>query len=163
MAEAELTFLKGTVRTVGRVDAVEDGVVTITTPVGHSQRIISTPDTVLLNAARGTSRNVRAGSRVVVKTEAGAPDAIEIVVLPAGNLIGTLVVADTPDSITTRNLYGKLATMNTVGARIEVATVGALSDVRIGSTILVRAKLTDPASFDAYEILVLPEDTAFGS
>jgi hypothetical protein len=164
MPEAELNFLKGTTRTVGRVDAVEPGVVTISTPVGNSQRITTTLDTVVMSAAPGTLRDLRAGDRIVVKSEAGAQaEAIEVVVLPAGNLIGTPVVAVAPDSITTKDLYGKLVTMNTVGARIELATLGTLSDVEVGSTILVRAKVTDAASFDALEILVLPDGTAFGS
>jgi hypothetical protein len=164
MPEAEPNYLKGTTRTVGRVDAVDAGVVTISTPVGTSQRITSTPDTVVMNAAPGTVRDIRAGDRIVAKSEAGArTEAIEVVVLPAGNPIGTPVVAVAPDSITTRDLYGNLITMNTIGARIELATLGTLSDVRVGSTILVRAKLTDAASFDAYEILVLPEGTAFGN
>jgi hypothetical protein len=164
MPEAELNLVGQARRTVGQVIALDPSLVTIITPAGQSQQIATTGETTVMNAIAGTLRDVRAGARIVVKYQRGSQtDAAELVVLPATSLNGVQVVADTPDSITIRNLSGQLVTVNTSGARVDKATSGSTNDVSIGSTILVRAKVANAGNLAAEEIMVLPDGTAFGT
>jgi hypothetical protein len=163
MADAEPNLLRETRRTVGRVDAVEPNLITIATPGGQTQQITITSDTVIVKGALGTSQDLREGARIVVKYEPGAQQhVVEVVVLPAESLHGLPIVAVTPDSLTIRNLSGELVTVSTSGARIDTTTVGTASEITLGSTVFVRAKLGDAGKLAADDVIVLPDGTAFG-
>jgi hypothetical protein len=73
------------------------------------------------------------------------------------------VVAIAPNAITMKNLLGELFTVNTAGAQIDTTTIATVFDIPMESTIFVRAKRANSRSLAADEIIVLPEDTAFGS
>lgn len=164
MADAEPDLLRETRRTVGRVDAVEPNLLTIATPGGQTQQIAMTSDTVVVKGTVGTSQDLREGARIVVKYEAGSQEqVVEVVVLPAESLHGLPVVAVTPDSLTIRNLSGQLVTVNTAGARIDTTTVGTASEISLGSTVFVRAKLGKGGKLAADDVIVLPDGTAFGA
>jgi hypothetical protein len=164
MPEAELNLVGEVRRTVGRVNALDPSLVTIATPTGQTQQISTTDETVVMTAAVGALRDVRAGSRVVVKNQPGLPnEALEVVVLPATSLHGVPVVADTPDSITIRHLLGNLVTVNTAEARVDKATSGTINDMTIGSTIFVRGRIVGAGNLAAEEIIVLPDGTTFGT
>ncbi len=137
--------------------------VTIVTPAGDTQRITTTGETIVLRTAVETLRNVHAGARVVVWNQPDSPtDAVEVVVLPAERNSGVPVVAVAPDSLTTKNLFGRLLTVNTTEARIDKATTGTVRDVTIGSTIVVRGEGTTPGTLAADEIIVMPDGRTFG-
>ena len=53
--------------------------------------------------------------------------------------------------------------VNTKRAQIDAASFGDLSDVFEGATILARVAVDDGQLAGAYEIIVLPDDTTFGS
>ncbi len=163
MADEKSNLFGETTRTVGRVDAVEPNLIRIATPGGQTQQITTTGDTVIVKGAVGTSQDLREGARIVVKYQPGSPEhAVEVVVLPAESRHGVPVVAVTPDSLTIRNLGGELVTVNTAGTRIDKTTVGNASEITVGSTVLVRAKLADAGKLAADDIIVLPDGTAFG-
>ncbi len=148
--------------TVGRVNAVDPTMLIIIAPTGVSQRITMTSETVVARGGLGTHTDVRAGDRVMVNRPSNQ-EAVEIVVLPPGSPHGVLVVADTPDSLTIKNLAGKLVTMNKAGVRIDTTTVGTVREITDGSTVFVRAKVVGSGEWTAVEIIVLPDGTAFGT
>lgn len=122
-----------------------------------------TSETVVARGGLGTSADVRAGDRIMVKNRLGTQEAVEIVVLPPKSPHGVLVVADTPDSLTSKNLAGQLVTMNKKGVRIDTTTVGTVREITGGSTVFVRAKVVGSGEWSAVEIIVLPDGTAFGT
>jgi hypothetical protein len=164
MPEGDLNLVGQTRRTVGRVTSLEPTLVTIATPTGQTQQITTTGETAVMNATVGVLRDVRAGARIVVMDREDSENhAREVVVLPATSLHGVPVVADTPDSITIRNLSGQLVTVNTTGARVDKATNGNIGDITVGGTVFVRAKAAGTGNLTAEEIIVLPAGTAFGT
>ena len=119
---------------------------------------------MVMKGAVGTFEDVQAGARVVVKKQPGTfKDAVEVIVLPADLHSGLPLVSVSPDSMTMKNLGGELFTVNTAGAQIDTTTVATIDEIRMGSTIFVRARAADSRSMAADEIIVLPDDTAFGS
>jgi hypothetical protein len=68
-----------------------------------------------------------------------------------------------PDVLTIKNLWGELYTVNTAGAQIDTTTVATVGEIPMGSTIFVRATRANARSLAADEIVVLPEDTDFGT
>lgn len=164
MAEAAPNRAGEAILTVGRVNALGPALVSIATPAGQAQRIKMSSETVVVKGAVGTFEDVQAGARVVVKKQPGAlDDAVEVIVLPADSHHGLPVVSVAPDSMTMKNLLGELFTMNTAGAQINTTTVATIDEIRMGSTIFVRARPADSRSMAADEIIVLPDDTAFGN
>jgi hypothetical protein len=162
MAEMEPDLRRKTTLTVGRVNALGPALVSIATPAGQPQRIKMSSETVVVIAVSGTFEDVHEGARVVVKTQHGTNEAVEVVVLPAESRHGLPVVTVAPDSMTIKNLWGELFTVNTVRAQIDTTMVGTIGDIPMGSTIFVRARRADSRSLAADEIFVLPDDTAFG-
>jgi hypothetical protein len=164
MGEAASSRAGATILTVGRVNALGPALMSIATPTGQAQRIKMSSETVVAKGAVGTFEDVQAGARVVVKKQPGTfKDALEVIVLPADSHSGLPVVSVSPDSMTMKNLGGELFTVNTAGAQIDTTTVATIDEIRMGSTIFVRARTADSRSMAADEIIVLPDETAFGS
>jgi hypothetical protein len=162
VADAKPNLIRGTL-TVGRVNALGPALVSIATPTGQAQRITMSSETLVVKGAVGTFEDVHVGARVVFKAQPGTTDAVEVVVLPAESHGGLPVVAVAPHAITLKNLWGELFTVNTSGAQIDTTTVATVGEIPMGSTIFVRAKRADSRSLAADEIIVLPEDTDFGT
>jgi hypothetical protein len=164
MADGEPDLARGTRLTVGRVNALGPALLSIATPAGQAQRIKMTNETVVVKGAVGSFDDVYAGARVVVKKLPGAmKDAAEVVVLPAESHHGLPGIAVDEDSMTLKNLLGELFTVNTAGAQIDTTRLATIGEITMGSTIFVRARPADSRSLAADEIIVLPDDTAFGS
>ncbi len=164
MAEAEPDFGRETRLTVGRVNALGPALLSIATPAGQPQRIKMTSETVVVKGAIGSFDDLYEGARVLVKKLPGVSgEAAEVVVLPAESHHGLPVIAVEPDSMTLKNLLGELFTMNTAGAQIDTTTAATIGEITMGSTIFVRARPADSRSMAADEIIVLPDDTAFGT
>jgi hypothetical protein len=163
VADAKPDLIRGTTLTVGRVNALGPALVSIATPGGLAQRITMSSETLVARGAVGTFEDVYVGARVIIKTQPGTTEAVEVVVLPPESNHGLPVVAVAPDVITLKNIAGQLFTLNTAGAQIDTTTVATVGEIPMGSTIFVRAKRANSRSLAADEIIVLPEDTAFGS
>jgi hypothetical protein len=151
--------------TVGRVTEAAPASVTIDTPGGLSQTVLTTPQTVVVKASAGAPSDVVPGARVVVKyvPTSQRQQVAELVVLGSGSLHGLPVVDATADSITIRNLGGEAVTVDTTGASVDKTSAASASDVAVGAMIFVRAKLVENGDLVAEEIIVLPVDTVFGS
>jgi hypothetical protein len=151
-------------RTVGTVDAVETGAISITTPNGQKQHLWTSGETLVMKARVGRRKDVHTGARIFVKRDPEHPNrAIEVVLLPRTSQYGMPIVAAAPNSVTFKDMLGNLVTVNTRPAKIDTTTFGDLADVYIGSTIFARVAVTDAGELaGAYEIIILPEDTAFG-
>jgi hypothetical protein len=164
MPEAEPNPFQQMARTVGQVVGIESGRVSITTPVGQKQQIVTTSETIVVNAEIGDHNDVHAGDRVIVKTRApGQLEAVELVVLPATSSHGLPVVAVAPDSVTYKALSGDMITVGTTSARIDKTTIGSIRDIGTGATVFALVQLTDGGTLAADELIVLPNDTAFGT
>jgi hypothetical protein len=162
---AESLNLQRSARTVGTVDAVEPDMIAITTPAGQSQHLWTSHETRVMTARVGRRKDVHTGARIFVKRHPERTNlALEVVVLPATSQYGTPIIAAAPDSVTFKDMFGNLVTVNTRKARIDTTAAGDLEDVYVGSTVFARVAVTDDGELaGAYEIIVLPEDTAFGS
>jgi hypothetical protein len=163
VADAKPDLIRGTTLTVGRVNALGPALVSIATPAGQPQRITMSSDTLVVKGAVGTFEDVYVGARVLVKTQPGTTDAVEVVVLAPESRHGLPVVDVAPDVLTLKNLWGELYTVNTAGAQIDTTTVATVGEIPMGSTIFVRATRANARSLAADEIIVLPEDTDFGN
>jgi hypothetical protein len=167
VADAKSDTSRATTLTVGRVKALGPALVSIATPAGQAQLIKMSNETLVVMGVVGVFEDVYVGARVVIKaragTQPGTPDAVEVVVLPPESHHGLPVVAIAPNAITIKNLLGELFTVNTAGAQIDTTTIATVFDIPMESTIFVRAKRANSRSLAADEIIVLPEDTAFGS
>jgi hypothetical protein len=158
------TVLQRAARTVGVVDAVDNDVVTITTPAGQQQDLHLASNTVIMHAVAGRRRDLHTGARVILKKEPERPNvAVEVLVLPPTTPYGSPVVAAAPDSLTIKNLGGTLVTVNTRRAKINATTPGDAGDIQIGRTVFARLSLQQGRVVGAYEVIVLPDDTSFGT
>ena len=164
MPEAEPNPFQQMTRTVGQVVGIESSGVSITTPVGQKQQIVTTSETVIVKTKVGDHKDVHAGDRVIVKTRApGQLEAVELIVLPATSSHGLPVVVVAPDSLTYKGLSGDMITVGTTGARIDKSTIGSTRDISTGATVFALVQLTDGGTMAADELIVLPNDTAFGT
>jgi len=162
---ADALNLQRSARTVGTVDAVEPDAITITTPAGQNQRLWTSRETLVMKARVGRRKDVHTGARIFVKRHPERQNrAVELVLLPKSSQYGAPIIAAAPDSVTFKDMLGNLVTVNTRQAKIDTTDFGDLDDVYVGSTVFARVALTDAGELaGAYEIIILPEDTAFGT
>ena len=80
--------------------------VSIATPAGQAQRITMSSETLVVKSAVDTFEDVCVGARVVVKTQPGTTDAVEVVVLAPASRHGLPVVDVAPDVLTTKEPLG---------------------------------------------------------
>jgi hypothetical protein len=155
-------------RTVGRVTALDAATLTVLTPAGKVQQLRVDDSTAVFRTAPGDGEDINDDSRIVVKRYADSPkSAQEVIVLPGDSPYGVPVVEREPDWVTTRNSGGKLAETYLGYATISRTRVGSFSDhVPKGSMIfgfVERTDNTNEREFTAKLLIVLPQDTAFGS
>jgi hypothetical protein len=164
-AVADVPNLQPFARTVGTVDTVEPDSITITTPAGLQQHLWTSGETLVMKASVGRRKDIHTGARIFVKRHPERPTrAIEVVLLPKASQYGVPIIAAAPDSVTFKDMLGNLVTVNTREAKIDTTAFGDLDDVYVGSTVFARVAVTPAGKLaGAYEIIVLPDDTAFGS
>jgi len=162
---AQRLNLRQAARTVGTVEDVQGDLVTITTPTAQRQELWTTDETRVWLARAGRRKDVHTGARVMLKTDPERPTvAVEVVVLPSRSKYGIPVVALAPNSLTYEGMGGHLVTVAIPKARIDTSSAGDLSDVAPGRKIFARVAVTEEGTLaGAYEIIVLPDDSLFGS
>lgn len=150
-------------RTVGRVDTIDDESVLITTPNGQQQRLWTTNETRVQRCVAGRRKDVCTGARVIVRNHPDrVAEATEIIVLPKNSAYGMPVIAAAPDSVTLKGLGGKLTTVSTKRAMIDLVADGEWEDVFEGAAVFARVALGEGGEVvGAYEIIVLPDDTTY--
>jgi hypothetical protein len=161
---ADKLNLQRAARTVGVVQAVQDDVLTIVTPAGQQQDLQLAGNTVISRAVPARRRDLHTGARIVTKNEPNRPNhALEVLIVPSTSPYGSPIVASAPDSLTVKNLGGGLGTVVTRRAKINATTSATLDDIEVGRTVFARLAVENGQLVGAYEVIVLPEDTAFGT
>jgi hypothetical protein len=167
-AVAEEQSTAESTRTVGRVTAVDGTTLTLLTPAARVQQITVDETTAVFLTAPGDAADVTEDSRVVVKYHVDSPtSAQEVIVLPGDNPYGLPVVQCEPDWVTTKNALGKLLETYLGYSTIKRTRLGSYEDVAEGSMLFgfIARRTSDESQrdFTAKVLIVLPEDTAFGS
>src|SRR4051794_10091012 len=151
-------------RTVGRVTAFDGNTLTVLTPTGKLQPIAVPSSTVVLIASKGTVEDVAIGDRVVFKFFSDSPQsAEEIIVLPADDAYGFPVMEAEDQWISVKGIYGNLNEMYLGYAKVHTTALGSLDDVTKGSIVFGLLDVGDQLALSAAEIVILPENTTFGS
>jgi hypothetical protein len=150
--------------TVGRVKSFKRGTFTILTPNGRFQRVGTTPETIAVDARESRDDSVEVGDRVVVKYEPkqGA-QASEVLVMLRDQSLGVLVAAVDGDVVETKNHLGLAGRIELAAAPVRRVQPATIEDVVNGSIIYAYLTVSTAGALAAKEIVILPEDTSFGS
>jgi hypothetical protein len=145
---------------VGKVTATKAGSITVTTKKRGTQTVVTTATTVFAKAAHGTIADVHTGLRVLVTV-----GATEIIVLPATSKLGRVVTKVGSDLIKIAKGNGLPAgSLKTADVHlVSTAKPATAADVSTGDSVLVGGHTTNPTTFEAVEIIVLPADSGFAS
>lgn len=157
-----------TTRTVGRVTSVADNTLTLLTPAGRVQQIATSETTVVFQTEPADADDVAEDCRVIVKYYVDSPkSAQEVIVLPNDHPYGLPVVERDPDWITLKNRIGSLIETYLGYSRIETVSPATVDDIAKGATLfgIVERSMADGATrdFSAHALIILPDDTTFGS
>jgi hypothetical protein len=168
-AVAEERSTMETARTVGRVTSVDSTTFTLLTPAGKLQQIGVDDTTVVFRTAPGDADDITDDSRLVVKYHVDSPSsAQEVIVLPGDSPYGFPVIEREPDWVTVKNAFGKSIETYLGYSAIKRTKLGSYGDdVEKGSMlfgfIAWRTRDDNEIEFTGKVLIVLPEDTAFGS
>jgi hypothetical protein len=168
-AVAEERSTMETARTVGRVTSVDDTTFTLLTPAGKLQQIGVDDTTVVFRTAPGDADDITDDARLIVKYHVDSPSsAQEVIVLPGDNLYGFPVIEREPDWVTVKNAIGKSIETYLGYSAIKRTKLGSYGDdIAKGSMLFGflawRRREDDELEFTAKVLIVLPDDTAFGS
>ena len=145
---------------VGKVTATTPGSITVTTKQRGAQTIVTTATTVFEKAAPGTIADVHTGLRVLVTVGAK-----EMIVLPATSKLGRVVTKVGSDLIKIAKANGLPAgSFKTADVHlVSIVKPATAADVSTGDSILVGGRATNPTTFEAVAIIVLPASSGFGS
>jgi hypothetical protein len=151
-------------RTVGRVTAFDGSTLTVLTPTGKLQPIAVPPSTPVLVAEDGTVDDVGIGDRIVFKFYVDSPQsAEEVIVLPRDDPHGYPVMEYEDQWVSVKGVYGNLNEIYLGYAKVRTTASGSLDDVTRAAIVFGMLDVGEGLALSAAELVVLPEDTTFGS
>jgi hypothetical protein len=151
----------------GHVSAVDAASVTVKLAGGQLRRVVTVPQTRILNATAGTLDDVKKGRRALVRTVPRGPRRVqEIVVLPATSRLGLVIAGTGFGMVWSISSDGRIGPrLNMLDAVVSMARSAPRTDVVVGATVIVRAQRTvaKPVRTIATDIAVVPSTSVFVS
>ncbi len=144
----------------GKVSAVTDGTITMTTKKAGTQSVHTTVATKVQKVSPGTAANITVGKRLLLTN-----DGSNVIVLAQGSKLGRLVTNVTTESFAVaKPTGGRGATIKTSNVKV-VDTVGPakMTDIKSGTLVLAGGRAKDKSSFNATEVIVLRSGSAFAN
>jgi len=143
---------------VGKVSAVTDGTLTVVTKKAGTQAVKTTTLTSVEQATKGTPADITVGRRVLLTLNGN-----DVIVLPAGSKLGRLVSNVTTDSFAVAKPSGaRGAQIKTSNVKVvDITAPAKLTDIKSGSLVLAGGRASGKSAFNAAEVIVLPDGSAF--
>ena len=145
---------------VGKVTAIKDTTITITSNKQGSQQINTSANTAFETTAKGTTSDITVGSRLLV-----ALNGANIIVLPKDSQLGRLVTNVGSETFSiARPKGGRPLTIKLEKVKdVSTTTPAAISDVKVDSEVLAGGRSASKEVFGAVEVIVLPANNPFVS
>jgi hypothetical protein len=144
----------------GTVSAITDGTLTLVTKKSGTQAVKTTTLTNVEQASKGTPADITVGRRLLLTLNGN-----DVIVLSKGSKLGRLVTSVTTDSFAVAKPNGSRG-VNIKTANVKVVDTLApakLTDVKTGSLVLAGGRASGKTAFNASEVILLPDGSAFAN
>jgi hypothetical protein len=144
----------------GTVSAITDGTLTLVTKKSGTQAVKTTTLTNVEQASKGTPADITVGRRLLLTLNGN-----DVIVLSKGSKLGRLVTSVTTDSFAVAKPNGSRG-VNIKTANVKVVdtlTPAKLTDVKTGSLVLAGGRASGKTAFNASEVILLPDGSAFAN
>jgi hypothetical protein len=153
------TSSKKTVQRVGEVKAVSGTTLTVTTKLQGDQDIHTSSTTKFLKTAEGKTADIAVGKKLLV-----AAGGKEIIILSDDSEIGRQVTRVSDDGFVVALKEGKSGTVKAMDVqKVYTLTPATAADAKVGTGVVVAGKQAGTDGFQASEVIVLPDGSAFNS
>jgi hypothetical protein len=144
----------------GKVSSVTNGTLTVVTKKKGTQTVKTTTLTSVEKASKGTPADITVGRRLLLTLNGN-----DVLVLPQASKLGRLVTSVTTDSFAVAKTDGSRG-VNIKTANVKVVDTVApakLTDIKSGSAVVAGGRATGKSAFNATEVILLPDGSAFAN
>jgi hypothetical protein len=145
---------------VGKVTAVKDTTITLSTNKQGTQTVNTSANTAFETTEKGTTSDIVVGSHLLI-----ALDGANIIVLPKTSKLGRTVLSVGSETFSIqRPKGGRPLTIKLEKVKdVSTTTPGSIDDVKVDGEILAGGRSADKNVFGATEVVVLPANNPFVS
>jgi hypothetical protein len=145
---------------VGKVSAVKDTTLTLSTNKQGDQTVTTSANTAFESTTKGSTSDITVGSRLLV-----ALNGANVIVLPKDSNLGRLVTAVGSETFSiARPKGGRPLTIKLDKVKdVSTTTPTDLSAVKVDAEILAGGRAVGKGSFAATEVILLPANNPFVS
>jgi hypothetical protein len=144
----------------GKVSAITEGTLTVVTKNKGNQAVKTTTLTNVEQASKGTPADITVGRRLLLTT-----DGHDVIVLAQGSKLGRLVTSVTTSSFAVAKQDGSRgANIKTADVKVvDTLAPAKLTDVKTGSLVIAGGRAAGGNAFNASEVILLPDGSAFAN
>ena len=144
----------------GKVSSVTEGTLTVVTKKKGNQAVKTTTLTTVGQAGKGAPADITVGRRLLLTA-----DGHDVIVLPQGSKLGRLVTSVTTSSFAVAKPDGSRGvSIKTANVKVvDTVTPAKLTDVKTGSEVIAGGRAAGGNAFNASEVILLPDGSAFAN